>query len=87
MEEDANQNCYCYVITNAATKLLHLVPSKSKNEIATINALLSYIGVYGIMDAIRSDPGTEFTAHSVRRVFDALGFFVVLTTNAADLPV
>ena len=73
MEKDTNENIYCYVITNAATKLLYLYPSKTKNELATINALLSYIGIYGIMDAIRSDPGAEFTAHSVKHLFNRLG--------------
>jgi hypothetical protein len=73
MEPDKHGNTVCYVMVNAATKLMHLYPARNKSEIDTVNAILSFIGIYGLMDGILSDPGTEFTASSVQHLFAALG--------------
>ena len=73
MEVDENGNSTCFVLVNHNTKLVYLYPAKGKDEAFTINAILSYIGLYGLMDRIISDPGGEFTGAFTEKLMDKLG--------------
>jgi len=63
----------CAVITDHRSKLIFLHASKGKGELNTINAVLSYISFYGLVDTILSDPGGEFSGASTKSLMEKLG--------------
>ena len=73
MEEDDAGNDTCFIIVNHNTKLVYLYAAKGKEEIHAINAVLSYIGHYGLMEKIISDPGGEFTGQFTSKLMQKLG--------------
>jgi len=73
MEEDETGNDTCFIIVNHNTKLVYLYAAKGKEESHTINAVLSYIGHYGLMEKIISDPGGEFTGQFTSKLMQKLG--------------
>ena len=73
METDSEGNNTCFIMVNHNTKLIYLYPAKGKDEIFTIHAVLSYIGLYGLMDKILSDPGGEFTGTFAKKLMAKLG--------------
>ena len=73
MEEDAYGNDTCFIIVNHNTKLVYLYAAKGKDERNTINAVLSYIGIYGLMERIVSDPGGEFSGQFTKKLMQKLG--------------
>ena len=73
MEEDEDGYDTCFVMVNHNTKLVYLYAAKGKEEMYAINAVLSYIGHYGLMEKIISDPGGEFTGQFTARLMQKLG--------------
>jgi hypothetical protein len=84
MEEDAHGNNTCAVICDHKSKLIFLHASKGKGELNSINAVLSYISFYGLVDTILSDPGGEFSGASTKSLMEKLGIKWNLTI--ADRP-
>ena len=68
MEEDSYGMNTCFVMVNHNTKLIYLYAAKGKEEKHTVNAILSYIGMYGLMERILSDPGGEFTGEFTKKL-------------------
>jgi len=79
MEEDELGNKVCFVITNHNTKLIYLYAASSKGERETLNALLSFFGLYGIVDRVLSDEGGEFTGSFTQQLMDKMGISWKLT--------
>ena len=73
METDSVGNNTCFVMVNHNTKLIYLYPAKGKEEIYTLHAVLSYIGLYGLMEKILSDPGGEFSGTFTKKLMSKLG--------------
>ena len=73
MEEDSYGMNTCFVMVNHNTKLIYLYAAKGKEEKHTVNAILSYIGMYGLMERILSDPGGEFTGEFTKKLMQKLG--------------
>ena len=73
MEMDNAGNDTCFIMVNHNTKLIYLYPARGKEEMYTLHAVLSYIGLYGLMDKILSDPGGEFTGTFTKKLMTKLG--------------
>jgi len=73
MEEDDFGKKVCFVVTNHNTKLVFLYAAPGKGERETLNALLSFIGTYGIVDKVLSDEGGEFTGTFTQQLMEKLG--------------
>ena len=73
METDSLGNDTCFIMVNHNTKLVFLYAANGKSERNTINACLAYIGTYGIMQKILSDPGGEFSGTFTKALMNKLG--------------
>ena len=73
MEEDDFGMTYCFVVTNHNTKLVFLHAAKTKEEREALNAVLAYIGTYGLVDSIVSDEGGEFSGTFTAQLMKKLG--------------
>jgi hypothetical protein len=70
---DDRGNQYLTVVINHFTKLVGLYPSATSSAVDAAKALFSYFSTYGLVDAIISDPGTEFTNEVVSHLTRWLG--------------
>jgi hypothetical protein len=70
---DKRGNTACYVIVNLKTKHVDIFPTPNQTEEAAALAIFTYICTYGMADAIRSDPGAEFTSNGLKQLNAWLG--------------
>ena len=63
LPEDMNGYKYILCIVDNFSKFCSLFPTKSTDALSYVNGLIRHIGVFGVMKSIRSDGGTQFTAH------------------------
>ena len=70
---DKRGNTACYVIVNLKTKHVDIYPTTAQTEEAAALAIFTYICTYGMADAIRSDPGSEFTSKGLKLLNEWLG--------------
>ena len=70
---------YLLVVINFFTKHTHLFPVKSKDAITTASCLYRYYSIYGIVDQIRCDPGSDFTSKIFSYLHKWLGVHISLT--------
>jgi hypothetical protein len=63
----------CVVVVNHFTKLTGIYPVESHEAIHVARALFLYFCTYGLVDAIQTDPGTEFTAEVIAHLNGWLG--------------
>ena len=57
-------NTAVYVIVNLKTKHVDIFPTPAQTEEAAALAIFTYICTYGMVDTIRSDPGSELATVS-----------------------
>jgi len=70
---DKRGNTACYVIVNLKTKHVDIYPTPAQTEEAAALAIFTYICTYGMADAIRSDPGSDFTSNGLKLLNEWLG--------------
>jgi phospholipid-translocating ATPase len=66
LPEDEFGNVALYVIRNMYTKLVYLQPTKSHTAEALASCIFTFFATYGLYDSIRSDPGSDLMAETVR---------------------
>jgi hypothetical protein len=70
---DSRGNTVILVVINLFTKLVGLYPAPKHDAINTATAIFQYFCTYGLVDAIVSDPGTEFTNEVIQHLTRWLG--------------
>lgn len=70
---------YLYVISNFFTKFVYLYPAKDKSAKSAALAVFKYFCLYGLVDTIRTDPGSDFTSESFKTLCSWLGVLHSLT--------
>jgi hypothetical protein len=66
---------YCAIVTmvNHHTHFVHLYPVKAYDAIGVANAMMSYVGYFGLFDELASDPGSDLMSEAVRELNAWLG--------------
>jgi len=70
---DKDGNCLLTVIVNFFTKHVALYPGKDHSALTVATALFQYCCTYGLIDAIITDPGSEFMNEVVAHLLKWLG--------------
>lgn len=78
------KNSYLFVIIEAFTKFIVLVPVKNTKASTSINALRHYIHLFGVPKRIISDRGSGFTSKQFQSYLSSLGVKHIL--NAVATP-
>jgi len=73
MAQDKRGNRYALVLVNHFTKLTHIFPVKKKDADTTARCLLTYFSLYGRVEQVRSDQGSDFDSEVVRQLHLYLG--------------
>jgi len=71
--EDEFGNKCLIVIVNHFTKLVFLYAAKTNNAINMATALFVYISIYGLVDILYSDPGSDLMSEAVEHLNKWLG--------------
>ena len=71
---DDQQNQYILVIICDFSKFATLYATPSTEAVSYVNALVQHIGLFGVPSTIRTDGGSQFTAHIAQQVSTLLGF-------------
>lgn len=71
--EDEFGNKCLIVIVNHFTKLVFLYAAKTHNAINMATALFVYISIYGLVDILYSDPGSDLMSEAVEQLNKWLG--------------
>ncbi len=61
-------NTCLIVIVNHFTKLVYLYPAKVHDAINMATALFVYISIYGLVDVLYSDPGSDLMSEAVKQL-------------------
>ena len=80
LPEDENGNKFILVIVDNFSKFTELYATKSTTAISYVQAILQHMSIFGVMKSIRSDGGTQFTAHICDKLSKVLGYvhYVIL---------
>ena len=73
MAPDDNGNKYLLVIVNMFTKLVTAYPVPDKRAITTANKLMTYFSMYGLVDTMHSDRGSDFESTVIAHLLEWLG--------------
>jgi len=71
---DDQQNQYILVIVCNFCKFATLFPTPSTEAVSYVNALIQHIGLFGVPTSIRTDGGSQFTAHVAQQLSALLGY-------------
>ncbi len=71
--EDEAGNKYLIVVVNHFTKLVFLFAAKVHDAVTMATALFSYISIYGLVDILYSDPGSDLMSETVEHLNKWLG--------------
>ena len=71
--EDEFGNSYLIVIVNHFTKLVFLYAAKTHDAVTMATALFNYISIYGLVDVLYSDPGSDLMSETVQHLNKWLG--------------
>lgn len=71
--EDESGNSCLVVIVNHFTKLVFLYAAKAHTAITMATALFVYISIYGLVDILYSDPGSDLMSEAVQQLNTWLG--------------
>ena len=73
-------NQYILTVVDEFTKITTLYACKSVTAMEYIEVLMKHVSLFGLMERIRSDGGSQFTANICREVAKYLGIlhFVIL---------
>jgi hypothetical protein len=66
--EDKYGNKYCTVVVNHFTKFCQLYPMKSKEAVDVAACLFNFFCTFGVVEAIYSDPGSEYMSEVVQNL-------------------
>ena len=62
LDEDVNGNRFILVVICEFSKYVTLWPTKDVTSMSYVKAILSHISIFGIMQKLKTDRGTQFTA-------------------------
>ena len=62
-----------HVIVNHFTKYVFIFPSKDNSKESAANALTAYIGIFGIVETIHADQGSDYTSALVETLIKNFG--------------
>ncbi len=65
---------FILVIIDNFSKFVNLYPTPSTEAISYVQSLIHHIGLFGLMKTVRTDRGTQFTAHVCSELSDLLQF-------------
>lgn len=77
---DVNSNQYILVVIDEFSKFVNLFACKSVEAMEYINALVHHISVFGLMEQVRTDGATQFTANICQELMKFLGIKHFLIT-------
>ena len=72
-------NQYLFVIVNFFTNHVFGYPSATKDAASMASALFQYVCTFGLVDHVRTDPGSEFTNEMMKNLNEYLGLNHQLT--------
>ena len=74
MPKDVNGNNYAHIIVNHFSKYIFIHPAPSQNAKDAARAILRYRAIVGPVQAIISDPGSNYQSEVVKELNSVLGF-------------